>query len=154
MYLYEILFSIFWWFFSTLILCMNVLFSERCIVEINLLTYYSPNFLTCCHQQTTNGVARIFVWGGGTRPISPGTFPEADTFSGGGGGSRVVGEIFPITPGKQQSDYLNGGTFFYISDSNNVTTSIHRTKKTFTKNVGGGMAPPGYATANNIPHNM
>ena len=32
------------------------------------------------------------------------------TFIGGGGG--VVGEFVPVAPGKQQSDYLNSGTFF------------------------------------------
>ena len=59
--------------------------------------------------------------------MSPGTFDvisrsRPDSVDQWGG---VVAELFPVAPGRQQSDYLNSGTFFYISNSNNVTTSIH-----------------------------
>ena len=69
--------------------------------------------------------------GGGT-PVVAEIFRDLlkPTRSSGGGGGGVEAGIFPAAPRKrkQQSDYLNSGTFFYISDSNNVTTSVHCTK--------------------------
>ena len=56
------------------------------------------------------------------------------------------GRNFPVAPGEEQSDSLNSGHIFYISNSKNVTTSIHCTQKTLTKSLGGVMAPPGYTT--------
>ena len=135
-----------------------------------------------------NGVARIFVWGGATRPMSPGRFSEVDQIQWGGGSSRnfpgspnptgfsggggVVTEIFRDL--RERNAFAGGGRgsgiqFFSVnstskssklphfrqvfghSDSKNVTTSIRCRKKTFTKSLGGAMAPvapPGYATGN------
>ena len=60
--------------------------------------------------------------GGGARPISPDTFSlisrsRPDSVGGvvdslGGG---VVAEFFPVPAGQDQSNYLNSGTFWYIS---------------------------------------
>ena len=69
----------------------------------------------------SNGVARIFVWGGAPGRCHPVHFPgspEVDPIQWGGGSSRN----FPVDPGKQQSDYLNSGTF--------------------TNSLGGGLASP------------
>ena len=56
--------------------------------------------------------------GGGSSRNCPWS-PEADP------------KIFPAAPGKDQSDSLNSGAFFYISDSKNATTSIHCNNKLF-----------------------
>ena len=67
----------------------------------------------------------------------------------------VVPYIFSVTTGADQSIYINSGTFFFTITGNlNVTTSIHCRKKTFTKSLGGAMAPlaPPLATPLLMPH--
>ena len=92
-----------------------------------------------CHSPGTFSVIS------GSRPDSVGGGVVAQiiptTFAGGGGSGR---DFVPVAAGKDQSNSLNSGNLFYISDSKNVTTTIHSTKKTFTKSVGGQWprAPP------------
>ena len=91
----------------------------------------------CC-----NGVAKSFLWGGGNGPILPGSFPwspQADQIGWGGGGSGRI--FFRLLQGRDQSNSLDSVRFFYISDSKNVTTSIHCRKTKFNKSWWGGMAP-------------
>ena len=86
-------------------------------------------------------------WGGGVVAEIFRDLHKRNAFAGGGRGSGIL--FFLLTPGQNQASYLTSARFFYISDSKNVTTSIRCRKKTFTKSLGGGMAPvapPGYAT--------
>ena len=89
-----------------------------------------------------------YCLGGATRPMSPGTFYVISRSRPGsvGAGGSVVAEFFRVAPGGQQSDYLNSGTFFYVSYSKNVTTSIHCNKKNIYQKFGGAMALAPLAT--------
>ena len=118
-----------------------------------------------------NGIARIFVWGGATRPMPTATFsvisgsrPDsvggggvvADIFrdprdlpdSVGGGGS---GRNFPGNYGSRSIKFPQlRDIFFTFPGRLNVTASIHCTKKNISQKFGGAvapLAPPGYATA-------
>ena len=127
---------------------------------VNTVTYLEHYYIIISSQLSSvdNGVARIFFWGGGTRPMPPGPFSviskrRPDSVGGGG----VVAEIFQITAGEDHSNYLNSGNFFYIYGPPgghppflSLTTSIHYRKKTFTKSLGGRAPPPGYATVSGV----
>ena len=72
------------------------------------------------------------------------------TVRSGWGGSGI--HLFcPVSAGVNINQIPSIARFVYISDSNNVTISVHCTTKPFTKSLGGHgprvPPPPGYATA-------
>ena len=76
--------------------------------------------------------------GGSSRNFSASPITISQPHSVGGGNERI---FFWVTGGQGQSNYLDSGNFFGHFRVTSRLPSIHCRKKTFTKSLGGAMAP-------------